>query len=553
MADKIILPEKYYLAYYQYILRYIDKHYQTMLYDNELEYLNKINAINEDSLCMYLRIAGRRNIFFLPSKLKYTEIKDEAKAIGELVEVGLVEKLNENYEEHVELWLGIYTKGDLLAAWKAIHPTIKINKQIKKQELLVELIENTSFETLKEYFTKKEEVIVQGALEEEQVIRFLFFGNLRGSITDFVVRDVGHRSFEQIDEAHFVPFFDNRKEIDESLFLSRMGSEWYYLEELGEEATVVEWMNNWFDEDYEWTEKAEGKLGRLLLKIARFFERKKDLETALFIYKQTEKAPSRERQVRIYAKQKDIERAVEICNNILENPENVKEEIFAKDFLNKQADKKEVKSTRKKLKSADSISISKKWQYQVEAGVLKYYIQKKYNGIHSENSIWRTMFGIVLWELLYDTSEKAIHNPFQNLPSDIYKPDFYKNRKDKIEACFDILDSPKQFDRYLVEIFEQKWGINNRLVAWNFEVVEAVRELYAKLKPEQIKAVLRKMAENIKTNGTGFPDLFIWKKRAYWFVEVKSPTDSLSEQQLFWLDFFQENGIKAKVLKVEWK
>jgi len=553
MADKIILPEKYYLDYYRYILRYIDKHYKEMLYENELEYLQKINKINEDSLCMYLRIAGRRNIFFLPSKLKYEEIKNEGKAIDELLEAGLVESLNETYEEHLELWLGIYTKGDLLAAWKNIHPTEKLNKQIKKQELLNVIIQNTTFEELEKYFTEKEQVIVQAGLEEEQMIRFLFFGNLRGNITDFVVRDVGHRSFEQIDEAHFVPFFDNRKEVDESVFLSRMGSEWYYLEELGEEEVVVEWMTKWFDKDYEWTEKVQGKLDRLLLKIARFFERKKDLISALLTYNQTYKAPSRERQIRILSKLKKVDLAIEICHSILENPENVKEEIFAKDFLKKQEDNKEIKSTRKKLKNADSIVISQKWQYQVEEGVLEYYVKKKYSGIHSENSIWRTMFGIVLWDLLYDTTEKAIHNPFQKLPSDIYKPDFYEKRKDKIETCFEMLDDPKNFEQHFIKIFEQKRGIHNRLVAWDLNIMEAVQELYKKLKSEQIKAVLRKMAENIKTNATGFPDLFIWKTRAYWFVEVKSPTDSLSEQQLFWLEFFKENGIKSKVLKVEWR
>jgi len=312
-------------------------------------------------------------------------------------------------------------------------------------------------------------------------------------------------------------------------------------------------MTKWFDKDYEWTEKVQGKLDRLLLKIARFFERKKDLISALLTYNQTDKAPSRERQIRILSKLKKVDLAIEICHSILENPENVKEEIFAKDFLKKQEDNKEIKSTRKKLKSADSIVISQKWQYQVEEGVLEYYVKKKYSGIHSENSIWRTMFGVVLWDLLYDTTEKAIHNPFQKLPSDIYKPDFYEKRKDKIETCFEMLDDPKNFEQHFIKIFEQKWGIHNRLVAWDLNIMEAVQELYKKLKSEQIKAVLRKMAENIKTNATGFPDLFIWKTRAYWFVEVKSPTDSLSEQQLFWLEFFKENGIKSKVLKVEWR
>jgi len=39
----------------------------------------------------------------------------------------------------------------------------------------------------------------------------------------------------------------------------------------------------------------------------------------------------------------------------------------------------------------------------------------------------------------------------------------------------------------------------------------------------------------------------------YCFVEVKSPTDNLSNQQLSWLQYFEEIGVKAKVLRVYWR
>lgn len=43
------------------------------------------------------------------------------------------------------------------------------------------------------------------------------------------------------------------------------------------------------------------------------------------------------------------------------------------------------------------------------------------------------------------------------------------------------------------------------------------------------------------------------KSNEYCFVEVKSPTDNLSNQQLSWLQYFEEIGTKAKFLKVYWK
>jgi hypothetical protein len=38
----------------------------------------------------------------------------------------------------------------------------------------------------------------------------------------------------------------------------------------------------------------------------------------------------------------------------------------------------------------------------------------------------------------------------------------------------------------------------------------------------------------------GTPDLFIFKDKKYWFVEVKSSNDSLSKYQNFFIHHFQE-------------
>ena len=60
------------------------------------------------------------------------------------------------------------------------------------------------------------------------------------------------------------------------------------------------------------------------------------------------------------------------------------------------------------------------------------------------------------------------------------------------------------------------------------------------------------MARSLRENLRGFPDLFMWGDGEYSFVEVKSPTDSLSNQQLYWLRFFESINVRSKVLRVEW-
>ena len=61
------------------------------------------------------------------------------------------------------------------------------------------------------------------------------------------------------------------------------------------------------------------------------------------------------------------------------------------------------------------------------------------------------------------------------------------------------------------------------------------------------------MARDLPANGSGFPDLLVWNETDYCFVEVKSPTDQLAEQQRCWLERFRELGIAARLLRVRWK
>ena len=82
-----------------------------------------------------------------------------------------------------------------------------------------------------------------------------------------------------------------------------------------------------------------------------------------------------------------------------------------------------------------------------------------------------------------------------------------------------------------------------------------VRKTVELVEFEAMKKILHEMSKNLVENLRGFPDLFMWDDNAadYCFVEVKSPTDNLSNQQLFWLQFFQEIGVKSKVLRVYWE
>ena len=70
--------------------------------------------------------------------------------------------------------------------------------------------------------------------------------------------------------------------------------------------------------------------------------------------------------------------------------------------------------------------------------------------------------------------------------------------------------------------------------------------------PAGLRAVLLEMARDLKHNSKGFPDLLLWSDTMVEWVEVKAPNDTLSARQLSWLNFFNEHGLPARVLKVSW-
>jgi hypothetical protein len=285
-------------------------------------------------------------------------------------------------------------------------------------------------------------------------------------------------------------------------------------------------------------------------------EKSKLLDEAILVYRLTEQVPSRERQVRTLQKLNHIDEAFSLCQQMIEYPKNADEKFYAIDFLNKLNTKKRTKkSTTSWLHQAESITISADFRHQVEMGVVDYYHHEGKLAVFSENHLWRAIFGLVFWDIVFDPSLVAFHHPFQRRPSDLYLPDFYEKRKDLIVSHLESFADVQDLLIYMGERYESKFGIANPFVVWLEEIWLIVRKAVELIEFEAMKKILHEMSKNLVEHLRGFPDLFMWDDIAgeYCFVEVKSPTDNLSNQQLSWLQYFQEIGVNAKVLRVFWK
>jgi len=550
----IELPEKYYLDYFEYVLAFVSKKYDLLLNKEEKAFIKKFTKLSEDARCLFIRFANRRHVFFRIQKLDYAEIADLQASVKELQNKGFISSLgNPHYPDLYEL-LQIFTKNEILTFLHNIDPDAKKEAaRLKKTELMAFIISEINKERFFNCINDKEPVIRMHFDKELEMIKFLFFGSIHGDMTQFVVRDIGYVKTETVDEGKLRPLFKTRKEAEDKLLISKIYETYKTLRDTEPADNIYDWFLTLQLNVEKLSEVARPRCDRLALSLGKFLEQNKLEEAALTVYEYTQKPPSRERQVRLLQKLGKETEALDLCEEINLNPQNAEERYFALDFLNRVSVRKRTRSTTDYLKNSPVVALEATYKYNVESGVLDHYIENGFQGAFTENYLWRSLFGLVFWDIIFDPDSEALHHPLQVMPSDFYTHEFYKKRKLLIHERLNLLSRPRKFRQLILKHFESKAGTNNSLVHWEEMVLPLIFNCHKKLEPQQLGAVLVEMAKNPRENVRGFPDLFVWNQEEYHFIEVKSPTDQLSAQQLYWLHFFQKQGIQSHVARVEWK
>ena len=565
--EKIELPPKYYLTYFQYLIDFVKKKYQHILNETEQQFLSDFEALTEDEKCLFIRFCNRTGSFFRTEKLKYAEIENIPESLNGLINKGFVAPLSENHLTEAANVLDIFSKSELIELAKMLNLETRGKASLKKDEVLDWLLAVGNWKDMIYLLNSEDYANIHGLPHslvrvqketEVQMLKFLFFGSRHGDMTEFVTRDLGFQSYEKFDEDKMVAYFQTRQEVEDKLKVSLAREDFYLMQQADIEILdIYNWFMDWTEmHRKELSEIAISTYGTFSLRVALYLEKKKALDEALTIFRLTEESPSRERQVRILDKQKNREEAKALCELILAEPQNATEQFFAEDYVNRLEaillKKKSKKAVTQQLHKSDSITIAVNWKRQVEFGVINYYQERGMKAEFTENHLWRSLFGLLFWDIIFDTDSLAIHHPLQRSPSDLFKPTFFEKRKEKMEERLKMLEDEDATVIYMNRIFFEKFGLTNPLVEWYGGLFPLILTLLERLSAEQITLITLEMAKNLRQNLRGFPDLFIWCDGEYSFIEVKSPTDSLSNQQLFWLRFFESINVRSKVLRVEW-
>jgi hypothetical protein len=560
--EKIVLPPKYYLDYFNYVLDFVQEKYKHILEEREWRFLRKFYCLSEDAQCLFIRFTNRRGLFFKVDKLAYPELADIPACLNELLERGFIEAPKAEHLTFYKDLANTFGKDELLNFATLISTkfqneklVLKEMKKLKKEGIVTAFLEDVNFENLVEVANQQSHIVKVCFEYETTFMRFLFFGNRYMDMTEFVVRDLGLIQFETHDDDKLVARFNSRKDAEDKWFVTDQNDLFNQLKDVAQPLEVYDWFMNVHDSVHDLSEIAMPSFERLVLKIATFLEKNKALDEALTVFRLTPQVPSRERQARVLHKLGHLDEAASMCRNMIETAQNADEKFFATDLLAKLESKKKVskKSTTTWLHQSEAISVTKEFRGQVEMGTIDHYLSEGWEAVFSENHLWRAIFGLVFWDIVFDPALVAFHHPFQRRPSDLFLPDFYQKRKDLIQQQLADFEHVQDLLTHMGERFESKHGIANPFVVWLDEIWLMVRKAVEKIELEALKIILHEMSKNMVENLRGFPDLFVWNDDDYCFVEVKSPTDNLSNQQLYWLQFFKEIGVKSKVLRVDFE
>jgi hypothetical protein len=555
MSETVHLPPKYYLTYFDYLIGFVEDMYGHLLTEEEIRFLEAYRELPEDAKCLFIRMSNRKGFFFRPSSFSYPEIADIGDSLANLTQRGFVRYPDSLWEGHIDLVLGVLTKPELLEVTRVLDPVIMPSKSIKRADLVRWLAFEYAPTKLLDAVLASQTLVYVEYSREVALMKFLFFGNRHDDMTEFVIRDLGHVRFQSFDDQSLSRKFTTRKEVEDALTVSYLREEFVALCSSSPPDEVFDWlMHNYSELAESISLLAKPSLDQLVLKAAGWLERKKMPAQALEFYHLTTTPPARERKVRLMHRLGYYEEALQLCVEMLNSPQNADELYFGQDFSAKmtRAKKRVVRQTTLALHDAETILLSEAFKYQVEYGAANHFSQIGYHTFFSENTPWRSLFGLLFWEVIYDTNVQAIHHPLQRVPSDFFLPDFYQKRAHLLRAEIARHETIYQVKSTLVHRFAAKYGTANVLVGWHEELLNQLVVICDLLSLEQIQRVMMEMATDLRDKTRGFPDLLIWNTDEYAFVEIKSPTDHLSARQLYWQHFFKEIGISSKIVKVKW-
>ena len=155
-----------------------------------------------------------------------------------------------------------------------------------------------------------------------------------------------------------------------------------------------------------------------------------------------------------------------------------------------------------------SVWVGRDSEVTVEGWVLEWWEEKGYKGYHSESSVITTLFGLLMWPVLFHPLPGAFETPYQTAPLDLGEDTFAPARKEIFEERLEKMGSTKAALEMLRETDERErergtWAVG---INWEFER-EDLEQLVQCIGGRALSGICRMLGEEYRHRISGVPDL----------------------------------------------
>jgi hypothetical protein len=536
----------YYLDHFRQVLEAVKPRYGFLLDPAEHAHISRIESLGEPAQMLYARLVNRRGPCFRLDRLSYAEIPALDAAVAELAEHGLLVPCDTGLEPAIRLKVyGCFTVAELRASLAEQ----RMPRSARKGDLLAWLEAWEGGATWLAGLLARYPVLRLPACDPWPFLRFLFFGELRDNLSDFVTRELGVIVTESVQPEKLRAQFETRKAATDAYRMACLYVAFRALRDVQPALDTLRW---WQSQGIDRATLAAGvtTFDRLVDRLGRRLERAGATTESLGLYATSPVAPARERRVRLLLKDGQRREAIALLEAMATEGGDAEEAYVARQLLARLAKTARRSEARHYQQSSRHIILENAGQ-SVEAATLGHYRRAGWQGVHSENWLWNAIFGLLLWDVIYDPDVGMFHSPLQFAPADLHDPGFYARRQLQIERRLAVLRDPAESFAVIARHHDAKAGLANPFVSWHADLLALIRIAIDRLPAPGLGAVLRRFAQDIKRRSRGFPDLFLWTSTEYRFVEVKSENDQLSAAQYQWLRFLDEAGIAVSLDRVQ--
>ncbi len=548
------LETGYYVRNFEQVLDTVTARYGDLLTDSESAYAEDFGGLDERSKRLYVRLILRRGPCFRRDLLSYDEIDDLAMAAGELREAGF---LDHGEEAGLEEGLAVLRRPELIELVISLGElTAAATRKLKRGELLEVLLRPQHQEETRRRLWAEYDIWRPLHGELLLLYRLLFFGNLGQDFSEFVISDLGIVRYESYPLSREHRLFQDRTEIDQAFELRVTRHQVYGLLEEGKLEDALALARVVSDQAEILRPVARRKADGILIRVARELERRGEHQQAVELYAQARRPPARERRCRALEQLGELRQALDLCQEMAASPLDETESGFVPFFEHRM--KKKLGLTQKPWKRSRRPTLEMDIdppQGSIERATLEALAERGRRGIFSENWLWRSLFGLAFWDVVFEPVPGVFHHPFQTGPWDLSRPEFRIRRRERIEQRLDRLREEPDLRPRLWPVYQAKVGIANALVPWHPELEAPLHFALERVSGPTLAIFCDRLSSHLRRYRRGLPDLLVESDDSpvgFELLEVKGPGDQLRPEQGAWIDFLNRHDIPTRILKVRW-